>query len=153
LLFLGILPSLVTSLPFLQSKKTILSTPHAPSAIGPYSQGVLSPDGKTLYVSGCIGFSPTTQSMVSGDVKEQTRQALKNLVAILSSGGASPSHVVKTTVLVASMSDYAAVNEVYSETFKDSKPARAAFAVKDLPAGALIEIGAIRGLPKGEGGG
>lgn len=80
-------------------------------------------------------------------MKEQTRQALKNLVAILSSGGASPSHVVKTTVLVASMSDYAAVNEVYSETFKDSKPARAAFAVKDLPAGALIEIDAIACLP------
>lgn len=147
LLALVFLPQLVSSLPFFSPKKTIISTLDAPQAIGPYSQAVLSPDKKTLYISGCIGLSPKDQKMVEGGVKEQTFQALSNLVAILSAAGGTVPQVVKTTVLVADIKDYKAVNEVYDKTFKDSKPARAAFAVRDLPAGALVEIEAIACFP------
>jgi 2-iminobutanoate/2-iminopropanoate deaminase len=147
LLGLMFLPSIVTSLPFFSPKKTIISTLSAPQAIGPYSQAVLSPDKKTLYISGCIGLSPKDQKMVPGGVSEQTAQALKNLVSILEAAGGKVCNVVKTSVLVADIKDYKAVNVVYNETFKESKPARSAFAVKDLPAGALVEIEAIACFP------
>mmetsp|Transcript_20265 Transcript_20265/g.42466 ORF Transcript_20265/g.42466 Transcript_20265/m.42466 type:complete len:162 (+) Transcript_20265:57-542(+) len=142
-----LIPTLVSSLPNLKPTKTIITTSDAPAALGPYSQGVLSPDKKTLYISGCIGFDPKTQSMVEGGVEEQADRALKNLVAILKAGGGKVEDVVKTTVLVADIKDYKSVNSVYDKTFKTSKPARSAFAVKDLPAGALVEIEAIACFP------
>ncbi len=124
------------------SKKKIISTPNAPGAIGPYSQAVLSPDGATLYVSGCIGLLPSG-SFVEGGVIEQTAQCLKNLTAIIEAAGGKVEGVMKTTVLVADINDYKAVNVEYEKVFRESKPARAAFAVKDLPAGALVEVDAI----------
>ena len=89
-----------------------------------FAQGVLSPDKKTLYISGCIGFDPKIQSMVEGGVEEQTERALKNLVAILEAGGGKVEDVVKTTVLVADIKDYKSVNSVYNKTFKTSKVRR-----------------------------
>jgi 2-iminobutanoate/2-iminopropanoate deaminase len=123
------------------SKKLIVSTKNAPGAIGPYSQGVKA--GNLLFVSGCIGLTPESGKMIEGGVIEQTRQSLNNMKAILQAGGSTPEDVVKTTVLLSDMKDYAAVNEIYKEVFNEGKPARAAFAVKGLPAGALVEIDAV----------
>ena len=125
---------------FIRRRSKIIHTTNAPAAIGPYSQAVLSPDGKTLYVSGCIGLTPTGQ-FVGPTVEEQARQALENLVAIVTAAGGTPLSVVKTTVLLTqNMDSYASVNNIYEEFFNEAKPARAAFAVAALPAGALIEI-------------
>jgi len=118
----------------------LVSTPNAPSAIGPYSQGVKA--NGFLFVSGCIGFEPSTNKMRPGGVVEQTEQALANMVAIIEAGDCKVENVVKATVLLADMKDYAAVNGVYEKVFGEGKPARAAFAVKGLPAGALVEIDA-----------
>ncbi|GMH75908.1 hypothetical protein TrST_g33 [Triparma strigata] len=119
--------------------KKIMSTPLAPSAIGPYSQATLSPSGRTLYVSGCIGLLPSG-GFAGTTITEQTRQALLNLQAIIESSGFTLSQAQKTSVLLTDMSDYKTVNEVYVEFFNESKPARAAYAVKELPAKAMIEI-------------
>ena len=109
---------------------------------GPYSQAIKG--GGFLFVSGCIGLDPSTGQLVPGGVVPQASQSLQNLVAILQAGGSSPSGVVKTTVLLSDMKDYAAVNEIYKDTFRDKPyPARAAFACKELPAGALVEIEAV----------
>lgn len=121
------------------STKKIISTKSAPAAIGPYSQATLSPDGKTLYVSGCIGLRPEG-GFAGSTIIDQTRQSLNNLKAIVEEAGFTLQHTLKTTVLLVDMSDYKSVNEVYVEFFNESKPARAAFAVKELPAKALIEI-------------
>ena len=127
--------------------KEVVVSPHAPNAIGPYSQGIKA--NGFLFVSGCIGLDPATGKLSPGGLLPQTEQSLKNLVAILQAGGCSAEHVVKTTVLVADIKDYAAVNKLYAETFKTLPyPARAAFAVRDLPAGALVEIEAVAVLPK-----
>jgi 2-iminobutanoate/2-iminopropanoate deaminase len=127
--------------------KEVVSSPDAPGAIGPYSQGIKA--NGFLFVSGCIGLDPKTGALVSGGLVPQTEQSLSNLVSILKAGGCDTNSVVKTTVLVADIKDYAQVNKLYSETFKDKPyPARAAFAVKDLPAGALVEIEAVAVLNK-----
>ena len=118
--------------------KKIISTPNAPAAIGPYSQAVEI--NKTLYISGQIPIDPKTGKMIEGDIKEQTRQVLKNIDAILQAAGYSLVHVVKSTCLLSDMSDFKAMNEVYGEFYFEHQPARAAFAVKGLPLGALIEI-------------
>ena len=114
------------------------------AAIGPYSQAVRA--GGFCFISGMIGLDPSTQKMVDGGVAEQATQALANLGGVLTECGIGPKQVVKTTVLLTTMEDYKAVNEVYAEFFKDcegSYPARAAFAVKGLPANALVEIESI----------
>lgn len=116
-------------------------TPNAPAAIGPYSQAVQT--GSMLFVSGQIPIDPATGEFAGTDIATQTRQSLTNISNILAAAGYSLNDVVKTTVLLADIADFAAMNAVYAEFFTENKPARAAFAVKDLPRGALVEIEAI----------
>ena len=118
--------------------KRIIHTPHAPAAIGPYSQAVEV--GGTLYVSGQIPLNPQTMKIVDGGIQEQTEQVLKNIGAILKEAGYNFSDVVKSTCLLSDMANFKAMNEVYANYYSENAPARAAFAVKDLPMGALIEI-------------
>ena len=110
----------------------------APAAIGPYPQAVLS--GNTLYVSGQLGIDPATGRLVEGDIKAQTRQALKNVQAILTAAGFSAANVVQVQVFLTRIEEFAVVNEVYKEFFSPPYPARAAFAVAALPAGGAVEI-------------
>jgi 2-iminobutanoate/2-iminopropanoate deaminase len=119
-----------------------VATPNAPAALGPYSQAV-SYSGPTLYVSGQIPLHPETMAVVGETAADQARQALKNMGAILEAGGSSPQRVLKVTVMLAEIADFAAVNEVYAEFFGDHKPARACFACKSLPKGVLIEVDCI----------
>ncbi|MBP3730718.1 MAG: RidA family protein [Mailhella sp.] len=121
--------------------KTVISTSNAPAAIGPYSQANLS--GNTLYLSGQIGIDPATGELASGDVAGQARQALANLRAVLAAAGASPDHVCKTTVFLTDIADFAAVNEIYAQTFSANAPARSCVAVAALPKGAKVEVEAI----------
>jgi 2-iminobutanoate/2-iminopropanoate deaminase len=118
--------------------KRIISTTSAPAAIGPYSQAV-EVNG-TLYISGQVPIDPATGKIVDGGITEQTTQALKNIKAILIAAGYSLSDVVKSTCLLSDISDFKAMNEVYAQFYTSDQPARAAFAVKSLPLGALIEI-------------
>ena len=120
--------------------KKVIATKNAPAAIGPYSQAVQV--GNMLFASGQLGIDPATGLFVEGSVKEQTAQAFKNVHAILAEAGYSINDVVKTTVFLADMGDFAAFNEVYARYFT-SKPARSCVAVKDLPKGVLCEIEAI----------
>ena len=118
--------------------KKVINTQNAPQAIGPYSQAI-EVDG-TLYVSGQVPLIPETMKVVAGGIKEQTLQVMKNIGAILESAGYSFSNVVKSTCLLSDMADFKAMNEVYGQFYKENPPARAAFAVKELPLGVLIEI-------------
>jgi 2-iminobutanoate/2-iminopropanoate deaminase len=121
--------------------KQIIFTSGAPKAVGPYSQGVKA--NGFLFVSGQIGLDPDTGKLKEGGVKEQTGQALENLEAIVKAAGLGLSDVVKVTVLLSDMNDFASVNAIYAERFSDNPPARAAFGVVKLPLGALIEIEAV----------
>ena len=116
-------------------------TPNAPAAIGPYSQAVQA--GNMLFVSGQIPIVPATGEFAGNDITTQTHQSLTNIRNILAAAGYTMNDVVKTTVLLADIADFGAMNAVYAEYFTENKPARAAFAVKDLPRGALVEIEAI----------
>jgi len=116
-------------------------TPNAPAAIGPYSQAVQA--GNMLFVSGQIPIDPATGEFAGADINTQTNQSLTNVKNILAAAGYTLNDVVKTTVLLADIADFAAMNAVYAEYFNENKPARACFAVKDLPKGALVEIEAI----------
>ena len=118
--------------------KRIIHTPNAPAAIGPYSQAIEV--GGTLYISGQIPLDPQTMKIVDGGIQEQTAQVLKNIGAILKEAGFDFIDVVKSTCLLSDMSNFKAMNEVYSQFYTENPPARAAFAVKDLPLGVLIEI-------------
>lgn len=120
--------------------KQEIATNKAPGAIGPYSQAVKS--GNHLFISGQLPINPSTGEMPEG-IKEQTRQSIANLKAILEEAGGSLDNVVKTTCLLADMSLFGPMNEVYAEEFRAVFPARAAFAVKELPKQALVEIEAI----------
>lgn len=122
-------------------KNKVVATSKAPAAIGPYSQGVEA--GNTLYVSGQVGLVPETGTIAEGGISEQTRQVLKNIGAILASAGYSYVDVVKSTCLLKNMSDFKAMNEVYSQFYSVNHPARVTYAVADLPLGALVEIDAI----------
>ena len=115
-----------------------ISTSSAPAAIGPYSQAI-EVNG-WVFASGQIPLDPSTGQLVAGGVKEQAEQCLKNASAILQAAGLDLSRVVKTTVYLADMNDFAAMNEVYASFFKEPYPARSAVAVKTLPKGALVEI-------------
>lgn len=123
------------------SLKKIL-TDKAPAPIGPYNQGI-QVDGKFLYTAGQVPLDPASGKMVEGDIKVQTRQVLKNLEQILLAGGASLTSVVKTTVFLKDMNDFAAMNEVYAEFFSAAAPARSAVEVARLPKDAKIEIEAV----------
>lgn len=116
-----------------------IQTEKTPAAIGPYSQAVDSGAG-VVFVSGQLPIDPATGAFPEGGVKEQTRQSLTNAQAILNAAGLELSDVVKTTVFLADMADFAAMNEVYSSFFSAPFPARSAVAVKDLPKGALVEV-------------
>ena len=120
---------------------TPIHTPNAPAAIGPYSQAVQA--GNMLFVSGQIPIDPATGVFAGEDIAIQTRQSLTNVSNILAAAGYTLNDVVKTTVLLADIADFATMNAVYAEFFTENKPARACFAVKDLPRGALVEIEAI----------
>lgn len=115
-----------------------ISTQNAPAAIGPYSQAI-EVNG-FVYASGQLPIDPATGAFPEGGVKEQTRQSLLNVKAILEEAGLALSNVVKTTVYLADMDDFAAMNEVYSQFFAQPFPARSAIAVKSLPKGALVEV-------------
>jgi 2-iminobutanoate/2-iminopropanoate deaminase len=118
--------------------KKIFSTSKAPAAIGPYSQAVEM--RHTLYVSGQIPVNPESGKLVEGDITIQVQQVFKNIAAILDVAGYSFSDVVKSTCLLSDMADFKAMNEVYARYYPEKQPARAAFAVKELPMGALVEI-------------
>jgi len=113
-------------------------TDNAPAAIGPYSQAVQA--GNTIYVSGQLPIDPKTGDFVEGDIREQTRQSLTNLKSILQAAGADMKDVVKATVLLADIADFAAMNEVYAEFFAEPYPARAAYQIAALPKNARVEI-------------
>ena len=123
--------------------KTI-STKKAPAAIGPYSQAIRVEN--LVYTSGQIPIDPATGAFVEGGIKEQTRQSLTNVKAILEEAGTSLANVIKTTVFMADMADFADMNSVYAEFFTEPYPARSAVAVKTLPKGALVEIEVIAAL-------
>ena len=119
-------------------KHQVIHTDNAPAAIGPYSQAVKA--GNMLFVSGQVPFVPETMEIVEGDVKAQTAQSLKNLQAILKEAGADFSNVVKTTVFIKDMNEFAQINEVYAEYFGENKPARACVEVARLPKDVKVEI-------------
>lgn len=118
-----------------------IATSSAPAAIGPYSQAIAS--GNLVFASGQIALDPASGQLVQGDVREQTRRVLENLNAVLSAAGSSLEQVVKTTVFLTRMADFAAMNEVYAEYFSQSPPARSTIAVAELPRGAQVEIEAV----------
>lgn len=121
--------------------KEIISTTNAPAAIGPYSQAVKA--GGMLYISGQLPIDPATGEFAASDIAGQTRQSLENIKAILAQAGCGLENVVKTTVLLADIGDFGTMNGVYAEYFTGACPARAAFAVRALPKGALVEIEAL----------
>ena len=116
-----------------------IHTEKAPAAIGPYSQAIDSSAG-LVFLSGQLPIDPATGAFPEGGIREQTRQSIRNAAAILAQAGLNLSDVVKTTVFLADMGDFAAMNEVYAEFFAAPYPARSAVAVKTLPKGALVEI-------------
>ena len=118
--------------------KKVINTVKAPSAIGPYSQAINV--NNLVYTSGQIPINTVTGSFVEGGIKEQTRQSLTNVKAILEEAGLTMANVIKTTVFMADMNDFADMNAVYAEFFAEPYPARSAVAVKTLPKGALVEI-------------
>ncbi len=120
------------------SELRFVATDKAPKAIGPYSQGVIA--NGFLYTAGQVALDPATGNLVAGDVKAQTARVMENLQAVLKAAGTSFSRVVKTTVFLSTMDDFAAMNEVYAHAFGDHKPARSTVAVKTLPKNALVEI-------------
>jgi 2-iminobutanoate/2-iminopropanoate deaminase len=125
--------------------RSIVRTAHAPAAIGPYSQAVVVPVGsqKMVFCSGQIALDPATGTVIEGDVAAQARQVLENLGAVLTAAGATFAHVVKTTVFLADMGDFATVNAIYGEKFPTDPPARSTVAAAGLPRNVRVEIEAI----------
>ncbi len=121
--------------------KTIISTPKAPAAIGPYSQAVVV--GDMIFTSGVIPIIPETGELETGDIKAQAKQAIGNLIALLEESGANAGSVIKTTVFIKDMNDFAAVNEIYASFFTEDYPARSCVEVARLPKDVLIEIEAV----------
>ncbi|HLB37205.1 MAG TPA: RidA family protein [Gemmatimonadales bacterium] len=119
----------------------IIATDKAPKAIGPYSQAILV--GNVIYTAGQVALDPGTMQIVGQNVAEQTDRVLENLAAVLEQAGSGLQHVVKTTVFLADMADFAAMNEVYARHFGDHRPARSTVAVRTLPKDARVEIDAI----------
>jgi len=122
-------------------EKTVIKSPDAPAAIGPYSQAIMV--GNTLYCSGQIAIDPATSKMLSESIQTETRQVLKNLGAVLRAAGMDYSNVVQATVYLADMNDYKVMNEIYGEFFKENPPARATVQVGRLPRDARVEIACI----------
>jgi len=130
--------------------RDIISTPDAPKAIGPYSQGIRA--NGFVFVSGQIAIDPSTQQVVAGDVAAQTEQVIKNLSDILKAAGTSLDQVVRSTVFLKSMNDFATMNEVYGKFFTSSPPARSTVEVSRLPKDVLVEVDVIALSPVDEGG-
>jgi 2-iminobutanoate/2-iminopropanoate deaminase len=118
--------------------KRIIFTDKAPKAVGPYSQAVEM--NGTLYIAGQVPLDPPTMTIVEGGIREQTLQVMKNIGAILEAAGYSYADVVKTTCLLSSMNDFKDMNEVYARFYPENPPARATYAVKELPLGVMVEI-------------
>ncbi|MFQ5401166.1 MAG: RidA family protein [Anaerolineae bacterium] len=129
-------------------KKKVISTDQAPAAVGPYSQAIRV--GKLVYTAGQIALDPVTGIMVEGDIAAQTRQVLQNLQAVLEAAGTSLGNVVKTTVFLLDMAEFAAMNVVYGEFFTGKPPARSTVQVAALPLGARVEIEAVAVVRKGK---
>jgi len=125
----------------------VVQTTHAPAAIGPYSQAMKVSSGGMLFCSGQIPLHTETGALIGTNAAEQAKQALENLRAVIQAGGATMSDVVKTTIYIKSMDDFAAINEVYGTFFSEPYPARATVEVARLPKDALVEIDAIVALP------
>ena len=123
------------------SAREVIATSAAPGAIGPYSQAIAS--GGYVFTSGQIGLDPSTGQLVDGDAAAQTRQVMTNVRAVLEAAGVTFDHVVKTTIFLVDMNDFAAVNAVYGESFAAAPPARSTVAVAALPRGARVEIEAV----------
>ncbi|MBL8951004.1 MAG: RidA family protein [Myxococcaceae bacterium] len=123
--------------------KTVLQTEGAPKAIGPYSQGIATPAGKLVFLSGQIPLDPATGQLVTGDIGAQTDRVMLNLKAVLAEAGLSFSNVVRCTIFLMDLNDFSAVNEVYGRYFPSAPPARATVQVAGLPKGARVEIDAI----------
>jgi 2-iminobutanoate/2-iminopropanoate deaminase len=121
--------------------KEILATNDAPAAVGPYSQAVAA--GPLIFVSGQLGLVPPTKKLAGDTIEEQTQQAMENIAAILDSAGSSLDLVLKMTISLKDIKDFAKFNEVYGTFFEDDPPARASFEVSDLPLSALVEIEAV----------
>lgn len=118
--------------------KKIIHTDHAPKAVGPYSQAVMV--GDLLFCSGQISIDPKTQEVFTGDIAKQTEMVMNNVEAVLKQAGLDFSNVIKTTIFLTSMSDFATVNEIYAKRFKDAPPARSTVAVAGLPKGVNVEV-------------
>ncbi len=118
--------------------KKVIMTPNAPKPVGPYSQAVFA--GQTLYCSGQIAIDPKTNEVIKGSVQEEAELVMKNIGAVLKESGLGYEHIIKTTIFLIQMSDFAAVNEVYGKYFKTDPPARSTIAVKELPKGVQVEI-------------
>ena len=125
----------------------VIATPKAPGAIGPYSQAVATPQG-VVYTAGQIAIDPATGQIVPGGIAEQTARVLENLSAILAAAGTGMEHVVKTTVFLADMNEFAAMNDVYARAFPSNPPARSTVQVSRLPRDVRIEIEVIALLPR-----
>jgi len=130
--------------------REIISTPDAPKAIGPYSQGINA--NGFVFVSGQVAIDPATQQVIAGDVAAQTEQVIKNLSGILKAAGTSLDQVVRSTVFLKSMNDFAAMNEVYGKFFTSKPPARSTVEVSRLPKDVLVEIDVIALTPVNVGG-
>ena len=125
--------------------RKIVHTDNAPAAVGPYSQAVIAHG--FVFCSGQIGLDPSTGEFAGEDIESQTRQVFANIKAVLAAAGTSLENVIKTTVFMADMADYKAMNAIYSEFFPKDAPARSAVAVTDLPLGSLVEIEIIALVP------
>ena len=123
----------------------IVSTPHAPSAIGPYSQGIVA--GGFLFTAGQIALEPATGKVIEGDVAAQAERVMQNLTAVLGEAGTGWEHVVRTTVYLRDMADFPSMNEVYARHLGDARPARSTVAVAGLPRDVLVEIDCIARIP------
>ena len=123
--------------------RRVISTPGAPKAIGPYSQAIEARGARTVYLSGQIPLDPATGELVKGTIEEETERVMQNLGAVLAAAGAGFHDVVRTTIFLADLADFAKVNEVYGRRFPSSPPARATVQVAALPRGARVEIDAV----------
>lgn len=118
--------------------KKVMHTDHAPKAVGPYSQAIQL--GDFLFCSGQISIDPKTNEVFTGDIKTQTEMVMKNIAAVLATANLNFDNVVKTTIFLTNMNDFATVNEVYAQSFKEAPPARSTVAVAGLPKGVSVEI-------------
>ena len=121
--------------------RQVISTDRAPAAVGPYSQGVVT--GDLVFTAGQLGIMPGSKDFAGPDIESQTRQALQNLKAVVEAGGSCLKHVVKTTVFLQDIGEFARMNAIYAEFFEEAPPARSAVQVAALPLGALVQIEAV----------